>query len=271
MRQLIKSCFAAAKRENRAALGIFVTAGDPNLQASEAILNALAVNGADFIELGMPFSDPMADGPAIQASSLRAIKDGMTLQETLMLASSFKQIHPNIPLILMGYFNPIYVYGQGRFIEEACEAGVDGLIIVDLPPEEDAELCDDARKAGLDFIRLVTPTTIGKRLPFVLEKASGFVYYVAISGITGTKSASIAHVTDALLPIRQNTNLPIVTGFGIRTPEQAAEIAAISDGVVVGSAMVSIIEQASSPNYSLGEITSQVGAYCASLAAAMKR
>ena len=272
MSNRISQCFAHAKTNNRAVLGIFVTAGDPSAEASAAILDSLVENGADFIELGMPFSDPMADGPAIQAASLRALKQGMTLAGTLNMAKSFRERHPDTPLILMGYFNPIYMYGKDAFIADALTAGVDGLIIVDLPPEEDSELCDDVRATGLSFIRLVTPTTLGDRLPVVLEKAGGFVYYVAIAGITGTKSATADTVNYAFSRIREETDLPAVTGFGIRTAEQAAEIAFISDGVVVGSAMVSIIEQAcAEDNLDTETLVNSIGTYCRSLSEAMKR
>ena len=205
MNNRISQCFVRAKTDNRAVLGIFVSAGDPSAEASAAILDNLVENGADFIELGMPFSDPMADGPAIQAASLRAIKQGMTLAKTLDMAKSFRARHPDTPLILMGYYNPIYMYGKDAFIKDALAVGVDGLIIVDLPPEEDSELCDDARTAGLSFIRLVTPTTLGDRLPVVLEKADGFVYYVAIAGITGTKSAQRTQLT---LPLHESVKKP---------------------------------------------------------------
>lgn len=272
MTNRISQCFERAKQDNRAALGIFVSAGDPSETASAAILDSLVENGADFIELGMPFSDPMADGPAIQAASLRAIKQGMTLQGTLDMAAAFRSRHPDTPLILMGYYNPIYSYGTQAFIAAALDAGVDGLIIVDLPPEEDGELCDAARTAGLDFIRLVTPTTLGERLPVVLEKAGGFVYYVAIAGITGTKSAATDTIRTAFKRIKEETSLPTVTGFGIRTAEQAAEVAHISDGVVVGSAVVSIIEQACEEKTPDAEDLAQaVGRYCRSLSDAMKR
>ena len=271
MSNRISQCFARAKIENRAVLGIFVSAGDPSAEASANILDSLVENGADFIELGMPFSDPMADGPAIQAASLRAIKQGMTLAKTLDMAKSFRERHPDTPLILMGYYNPIYMYGKDAFIKDALSAGVDGLIIVDLPPEDD-ELCDDARTAGLSFIRLVTPTTLGDRLPIVLKKAGGFVYYVAIAGITGTKSAAKETINAAFTRIREETSLPAVTGFGIRTAEQAAEIAHISDGVVVGSAMVSIIEQAcAEASLDTEKLLNSVGTYCRSLSEAMKR
>jgi tryptophan synthase alpha chain len=189
----------------------------------------------------MPFSDPMADGPAIQAASLRALKAGMSLQKTLAMAKRFRQMNADIPIILMGYYNPIYIYGNDAFLSDAVDAGVDGLILVDLPPEEDDELCIPAKQAGLSFIRLVTPTTDDKRLPTVLAEASGFVYYVSVTGITGTKSAGADSIESAYKRISSNTDLPIVTGFGIKTPEQAAEVANLSDGAVVGSAVVDII------------------------------
>ena len=241
MTSRIDSTFAKAKSEGRGILGIFVTAGDPDRQTSEAILDALVTSKVDLVELGMPFSDPMADGPAIQAASLRALKSGMTLAGTLELARGFRQRHPDTPLVLMGYYNPIYIYGVDRFLADAAEAGVDGLIIVDLPPEEDDELCEPATEAGLDFIRLVTPTSDEKRLPIVLGSASGFVYYVAITGITGTRSAAADTISAAYARISAATDLPVVTGFGIRTPEQASEAARLSDGAIVGSAVVEII------------------------------
>ena len=241
MANRIANSFAQAKTEKRGILGVFVSAGDPNEQLCVEILDQLVENGADLIELGMPFSDPMADGPAIQAASLRAIRAGMTLEKTLTIAKDFRARHPDVPLILMGYFNPIYIYGRDAFLEEASKAGVDGLIIVDLPPEEDGELCDPANAAGLDFIRLTTPTTKGKRLERVLEKAGGFVYYVSITGITGTKSAGADSIAKAVGDIRKATDLPVVTGFGIRTAEQAAEAATLSDGAIIGSAVVDII------------------------------
>ncbi len=272
MTSRISKCFELAKAENRAVLGLFVSAGDPDLETSEMILDKLVENGADFIELGMPFSDPMADGPAIQASSLRAIKAGMNLSETLKVAERFRAKHPNTPLILMGYFNPIYIYGVENFLDDAVKAGVDGLIIVDLPPEEDSELCDPAREKGLDFIRLVTPTTLGDRLEVVLNKAGGFVYYVAIAGITGTKSADTDTIKSAMERISSATSLPSVTGFGIRNAEQAAKTATLSDGVVVGSALVQRIEQAAETNpINRDKLLSDIGGFCAELAQAMKR
>ena len=237
----IDTTFANAKKAGRGTLGVFVTAGDPDAATTSALLDALVGAGVDFIELGMPFSDPMADGPAIQAASLRALKGGMTLAGTLEIAAEFRKRHPNTPLILMGYYNPIYIYGNDRFIADALAAGVDGLIIVDLPPEEDTELCLPAKDAGLKFIRLVTPTSDENRLPAILAEASGFVYYVSVLGITGTKSAAGNTISDAYQRIRAQTELPIVAGFGIRTPEQAAEAASLTDGAVVGSAIVDII------------------------------
>jgi len=271
MTDRIARCFDKAKQDNRAVLGVFVTAGDPDTDTSTALLDQLVANGADFIELGMPFSDPMADGPAIQAASLRAIKAGMTLQKTLEMAAAFRTRHPDTPLILMGYFNPIYIYGCDAFVAEAVRAGVDGLIIVDLPPEEDEELCDRASAAGLAFIRLVTPTTLGARLPTVLKKASGFVYYVAVAGITGTKSAAIDSVKSAFVRLRGQTRLPAVAGFGIRTAEQAQEVAAIADGVVVGSAIVSRIEQSADAGTNTKQLAADIGKFCSALAAAMHR
>ena len=237
----IETVFANAKKANRGTLGVFITAGDPDAATTSALLDSLVEAGVDFIELGMPFSDPMADGPAIQAASLRALKGGMTLAGTLELAAEFRKRHPDTPLILMGYYNPIYIYGNDRFIADALVAGVDGLIIVDLPPEEDTELCLPAKDAGLKFIRLVTPTSDETRLPAILAEASGFVYYVSVLGITGTKSAAGDSISDAYQRIRAQTELPIVAGFGIRTPAQAAEAASLTDGAVVGSAVVDII------------------------------
>ena len=237
----IETIFADAKEAGRGTLGVFVTAGDPNAATTPALLDALVGASADFIELGMPFSDPMADGPAIQAASLRALKGGMTLAGTLQIAADFRNRHPDIPLILMGYYNPIYIYGNDRFIADAVKAGVDGLIVVDLPPEEDTELCLPAKRAGLKFIRLVTPTSDETRLPTILAEASGFVYYVSVLGITGAKSAAGGSISAAYRRIRSKTDLPIVAGFGIRTPAQAAEAATVTEGAVVGSAVVDII------------------------------
>ena len=266
----ISSAFARAQAEDRGILGVFVTAGDPDAETSARILDALVDANVDMVELGMPFSDPMADGPAIQAASLRALKNGMTLAGTLDIAAAFRKRHPDTPLILMGYYNPIYIYGVDRFLYSAVAAGVDGLIVVDLPPEEDDELCIPAKQAGLSFIRLVTPTTDDKRLPTVLAEASDFVYYVSVTGITGTKSAGANSIETAYKRISSNTDLPIVTGFGIKTPEQAAEVANLSDGAVVGSAVVDIIANNLSEDGSGNdEIVRKVAAFVSDLANAV--
>ncbi len=230
--------FRALKRAGRAAFVSFITAGDPDPATSAEILAGLPAAGADVIEIGMPFSDPMADGPAIQASSQRALKAGIRLAEILEMVAAFRTKDADTPVILMGYYNPIYNYGVERFLADAKSAGVDGLIIVDLPPEEDQELCLPALAAGVNFIRLATPTTDDERLPKVLANTSGFVYYVSIMGITGTRSAAGDEVRRAVERLKRHTDLPIAVGFGIRTPEQAAEVAAVADAAVVGSALV---------------------------------
>ena len=266
----ISERFELAKSEGRGILGVFVSAGDPSEDICVATLDKLVESGVDMIELGMPFSDPMADGPAIQAASLRAIAAGMTLEKTLKIAADFRDRHSDTPLILMGYYNPIYMYGVDKFIQQATAAGVDGLIVVDLPPEEDVELCDPAIEAGLDFIRLTTPTTKGARLTRVLEKAGGFVYYVSITGITGTKSAAGDSIKKAVEDIRSATDLPVVTGFGIRTPEQAAEAATLSDGAIVGSAVVEIIaNNIDEDGTPAPDIADKIGAFVSSLAKAI--
>ena len=234
--------FAELKTAGRAALVTFLTAGDPDPETSLALVRALPAAGADVIELGMPFTDPMADGPAIQMSSQRALKAGQTLKKTLELVRAFRGSDDATPLVLMGYYNPIYVYGVDRFLRDAKSAGVDGLIIVDLPPEEDEELCLPALKAGLNFIRLATPTTDDKRLPAVLANTSGFVYYVSITGITGAATPDAGKVAAAVARIKRHTKLPVAVGFGVRTAEQAAGIASGADGVVVGSALVSALK-----------------------------
>ena len=238
----IERRFAALKAAGRGALVPFVTAGDPDPETSLEIIKGLPGAGADLIEIGMPFSDPMADGPAVQASSLRALKAGMTLAKTLAMVRTFRKDDGDTPVVLMGYYNPIYSYGVERFVADAKVAGVDGLIIVDLPPEEDAELCLPALKAGLHWIRLATPTTDDNRLPTVLNNTSGFVYYVSIMGITGTGAVPTEHVREAVARLRRHTELPIVVGFGIRTPEQAAAIAGTADGAAVGSAIVDAVK-----------------------------
>ena len=240
--------FAELKTEGRAALVTFLTAGDPDPETSLALVRALPAAGADVIELGMPFTDPMADGPAIQMSSQRALKAGQTLKKTLELVRAFRGGDDATPLVLMGYYNPIYVYGVDRFLRDAKSAGVDGLIIVDLPPEEDEELCLPALKAGLNFIRLATPTTDDKRLPAVLANTSGFVYYVSITGITGAATPDAEKVAAAVARIKRHTKLPVAVGFGVRTAEQAAGIASGADGVVVGSALVSVLKGSLDPN-----------------------
>lgn len=230
--------FAALKKEGRAALVTFIMAGDPEYDTSLAIAKALPKAGADIIELGMPFTDPMADGPAIQAAGLRALRAGQRMTRTLSLVRDFRKDDDQTPIILMGYYNPIYIYGNERFLADAKAAGVDGLIIVDLPPEEDDELCLPALKAGLNFIRLATPTTDDKRLPKVLTNTSGFVYYVSVTGVTGTAAPDTSKVTGAVARIKRHTRLPVAVGFGVKTAEQARAIAEGADGVVVGSALV---------------------------------
>jgi len=233
--------FAALKQEGRAALVTFVTAGDPDYASSLAILKAVPEAGADVVELGMPFTDPMADGPAVQASSLRALKAGQTLRKTLELVSAFRAGDNDTPIVLMGYYNPIYIYGVDRFLTDAKAAGVDGLIVVDLPAEEDDELCVPALKAGLNFVRLATPTTDDKRLPAVLANTSGFVYYVSITGITGAATPEFGRVAQAVARIKRHTDLPIAVGFGVKNADHARALAQGADGVVVGSALVEAV------------------------------
>ena len=233
--------FAALKDEGRAALVTFVMAGDPDYENSLAVLNALPGAGADVIELGMPFTDPMADGPAIQAAGLRALHAGQNMKRTLALVREFRRGEDATPIVLMGYYNPIYVYGVDRFLLDAGSAGVDGLIVVDLPPEEDKELCLPALKSGFNFIRLATPTTDDKRLPTVLTNTSGFVYYVSITGITGAAAPDAGKVAEAVKRVKRHTKLPVCVGFGVRSAEQANAIAQGADGVIVGSALVEAI------------------------------
>jgi tryptophan synthase alpha chain len=234
----IDARFAQLKQQGRKAFVTFVMAGDPDPETSLAVIKALPQAGADIIEIGMPFTDPMADGPSIQAAGLRALKAGMTLKKTLAMVRGFREADDATPLVLMGYYNPIYIYGVDKFLVDAKAAGIDGLIIVDLPPEEDTELCVPALKAGLSFIRLATPTTDDKRLPAVLANTSGFVYYVSITGITGAASADAGDVGAAVARIKRHTSLPVCVGFGIRTPEAARAIAQHADGAVVGTALV---------------------------------
>ncbi|WP_137817597.1 tryptophan synthase subunit alpha [Pseudomonas sp. 2FG] len=258
----LQTRFAELKEQNRAALVTFITAGDPGYDASLAILKGLPAAGADVIELGMPFTDPMADGPAIQLANIRALAAKQNLAKTLQMVREFRAGNGDTPLVLMGYFNPIHHYGVPRFISDAKEAGVDGLIVVDLPPEHNADLCDPAQAAGLDFIRLTTPTTDDARLPKVLNGSSGFVYYVSVAGVTGAGSATLEHVEQAVARLRRHTDLPISIGFGIRTPEHAATIARLADGVVVGSALIDQIANAESPEQAVAGVLT----LCAELA-----
>jgi tryptophan synthase alpha chain len=234
--------FAALKQESRAALVTFITAGDPDYDTSLKIIQGLPKAGADVIELGMPFTDPMADGPAIQAGGLRALASGQTMKKTLKLVKDFRTTDKTTPIVLMGYYNPIYVYGVDTFLADILKAGVDGLIVVDLPPEEDEELCIPAMAAGINFIRLTTPTTDDERAPAVFKHTSGFVYYVSVLGITGTKAPDLKSVKQNVERLKKHTSLPICVGFGVKTAEQARTIAKTADGVVVGSALVSAVE-----------------------------
>jgi tryptophan synthase alpha chain len=238
----IDSRFAQLTAEGRAALVTFLTAGDPDQDTSLAILRALPVAGADIIEVGMPFTDPMADGPAIQLSSQRALRSGQTMRRTLEMVRLLRKDDTDVPIVLMGYYNPIYIYGVDRFLADTKGAGVDGLIVVDLPPEEDAELCLPALAKGLNFIRLATPTTDDRRLPAVLANTSGFLYYVSITGITGTAKPDPVRTAQAVARIKRHCRLPVAVGFGVRTADQAATIARAADGVVVGSALVSALK-----------------------------
>jgi tryptophan synthase alpha chain len=256
--------FAELSRDGRAGLVTFVTAGDPDYETSLDILRGLPAAGADVIEIGMPFSDPMADGPAIQAAGLRALKAGQTMLRTLQMVRAFRDTDDTTPIVLMGYYNPIYSYGSQRFLDDAKAAGVDGLIIVDLPPEADDELCLPALERGLNFIRLATPTTDDRRLPVVLRNTSGFVYYVSITGITGTATPDAADVSQAVARIKRHTGLPVAVGFGVKTPEQARAIAAGAEAVVVGSALVeavrtSLDETGRATEATVGAVTALVG------------
>ncbi|MCG2631148.1 tryptophan synthase subunit alpha [Bradyrhizobium sp. WYCCWR 13023] len=262
----IDTRFAELKKQGRSAFVTYVMAGDPDLTTSLEIVKALPKAGADVIELGIPFTDPMADGPSIQAAGLRALKGGTTLKKTLELVRGFRKDDNITPLVLMGYYNPIYIYGVDKFLADAKTSGVDGLIIVDLPPEEDDELCIPALKAGLNFIRLATPTTDDKRLPAVLTNTSGFVYYVSIAGITGAAAADANAVGQAVARIKRHTALPICVGFGIRTPEAARAIAEKADGSVVGTALVDALKNSLD---SEGRATAKTVNAVAELAAAL--
>ncbi|ATI41389.1 tryptophan synthase subunit alpha [Pacificitalea manganoxidans] len=259
----IDDTFARLQSEGRKAFVAYVMAGDPDYDRSLEIVKGLPGAGVDIIELGLPFTDPMADGPTIQLAGQRALEGGMTLQKTLDLARAFRETDSTTPIVMMGYYNPIYSRGVDTFLRDAAEAGIDGLIVVDLPPEEDDELCIPAQKAGLNFIRLATPTTDDKRLPKVLENTSGFVYYVSITGITGSAEAQAGDVAPEITRIKASTDLPVIVGFGIRTPEAAESMAAVADGAVVGSAIVGKIAE--------GRPAAEVLDYVASLAAGAHR
>jgi tryptophan synthase alpha chain len=267
----IDTRFAELKKAGRSAFVTFVMAGDPDPATSLEIIKALPKAGADVIELGMPFTDPMADGPSIQAAGLRALKAGMTLKKTLELVRGFRKDDNATPIVLMGYYNPIYIYGVDKFLVDAKSAGVDGLIIVDLPPEEDDELCLPAMKAGLNFIRLATPTTDDKRLPAVLANTSGFVYYVAITGITGAAAADASSVSEAVTRIKRHTKLPVCVGFGIRTPENARAIASHANGAVVGTALVDALKNSlDADGRATGKTVNAVAELTAALAQGVK-
>ena len=263
----LTTCFSALREKHQAALVTFITTGDPNYQTSLSLLQQLPIHGADIIELGMPFTDPMADGPTIQKSSLRALANGQNTKKTLEMVTTFRINNQITPIVLMGYFNPIHHYGVEAFVQDAKKAGVDGLIIVDLPAEHDNDLCKPAQKAGIDFIRLTTPTTDDNRLPQILKNNSGFIYYVSVAGVTGSNSATETQITEAMTRLHRHTSLPICVGFGIKTPEQAEKIAALADGVVVGSAFINQIERATTDDQAI----SNVLALCNDLSTAIKR
>ncbi len=265
MTNRIAQRFADLKRQDRAGLITFITAGDPDRETSAAILSALSESGADLIELGMPFSDPMADGQTIQQASQRALSAAANMAQTLSMVRSWRENDPQTPLILMGYYNPIYTYGTDRFAKEASESGVDGVIIVDLPPEEDAPFRDAAAETGLDLIRLITPTTTDERLATILDGASGFLYYVSITGITGTASADPAQIGPRLDHLRQTADLPVAVGFGIRTPADTAAMSRVSDAVVVGSAIVETIGEIAAGRKTVQDVSEQVQALAVAL------
>ena len=268
----IDARFALCAAQGRAALVTFVMCGDPDIATSLTILKALPGAGADVLEIGMPFTDPMADGPTIQAAGLRALQAGASLKKTLQVVADFRAGDADTPIVLMGYYNPIYIYGVERFLVDAKKAGVDGLIVVDLPPEEDAELCLPALKAGLNFVRLATPTTDGKRLPKVLTNTSGFVYYVSIAGITGSATPDYSQVAAAVARIKSHTNLPVAVGFGVKNAESAAEIAAHADGVVVGSALIDALKNSlDSDNRATAKTVDAVTSLVADIARGVRR
>jgi tryptophan synthase alpha chain len=268
MNDRLAARFATCRAEGRAALVTFVTAGDPDANGSAQVLRALVAGGADVLELGMPFTDPMADGPAIQAGNIRSLGAGMTLRETLALVRGFRAEDSATPIVLMGYMNPVHAYGIDRFAADAASAGVDGLIVVDVPPEEADELLGAFRAHGLHLIRLATPTTDAARLPRVLEGASGFLYYVAVAGVTGTASAEDASIAEAVARLKAATDLPVAVGFGIRTPAQAAAVARAADGVVVGSAIVAMIGEAAAAR--ANDLPERIEAFVRGLAQAVR-
>jgi tryptophan synthase alpha chain len=269
----LESRFVALRAEGRGGLITFVTAGDPNAELSDEILAGLPAAGADIIELGMPFTDPMADGPAIELASGRALAGGQTMIKTLAMVSAFRKSDNETPIVLMGYYNPIYAYGPEEFAADAGKAGVDGLIIVDLPPEEEAEFSGPAREAGIDIVRLIAPTSTDARITTLIENASGFVYYVSVRGITGTSSAAVSDIASNVARIKKQTDLPVAVGFGIRTPDQAAEVAKVADATVVGTAIVDQVagglDAAGNPSADLvGNTLGYVSALAASVRAA---
>ena len=263
--------FAQLKQQKRAGLITFITAGDPDEATSQKILAGLANAGADLIELGMPFSDPMADGPAIQLAGMRAIKSGMTAAKTINLARDYRKTDSQTPIVLMGYYNPIYRYGNKKFIQDALAAGVDGLIVVDLPPEHDDELCDLCLAAGLHWIRLIAPTTDDARLTKIVNKASGFVYYVAVSGVTGTKSAAIADIKKTIARIKHRTALPVAAGFGIKNAQQVNAVAEFADAVVVGSAIIDAVAAAIKQNKRGEQLAAAAHEFVGELARGLKK
>lgn len=261
----LANTFAKLKTEGRAALISYLAAGDPNPEIGQNILNALPSAGIDIIELGIPFTDPMADGPTVQGAHIRALAAGMTLAKTLDMVRAFRQTNTTTPIVLMGYYNPVYIYGGARFAADAAAAGVDGVLMVDLPPEEDSALKADLKSAGVDLIRLITPTSTGDRLQKLVQDTSGFLYYVSIAGVTGTASIEMDSVTAKLKEIKEVTDLPVVVGFGIRTIEDAKAVAEVAEGVVIGSAFVRIIEK-TIENQIVSELSRQVKAYADALA-----
>ena len=268
MSSRLEARFQQLSADNRAALVTYVCAGDPDYESGLALLRQLPGAGADIIELGMPFSDPMADGPTIQAAALRALRAGQTQRKTLEMVRQFRQHDKTTPLVLMGYYNPIHRYGAADFMRDASEAGVDGLLIVDLPVEHDAELGPLARQYGIDMIRMATPTTDARRLPKVLAQASGFLYYVSLNGVTGVGQADGAQVRDAIGAIRQQFALPVCVGFGVRTPQQAASFARDAEGVVVGSALVECIERAATGEKAIEAVLELTGELAAAVRSA---